>query len=432
MRQRVNLFWFRRDLRLTDNVGLYHALRGAFPVIPIFIFDTAILDELDCVADARVTFIYSALQRLQCDLKKRGSSLWVHCGKPLSVFRQICRAYDVQQVFANRDYEPYATERDTGVYHFLKAQRIGFLAFKDQVIFERDEVAKADGQPYTVYTPYSRSWKAHLKTDSFKSVDSEGMRNYLQACFSIPPLEAIGFQSAAIDFPPLEISVNRLADYHETRDLPYIDEGTSHLGVHLRFGTRSIRKLAATARRIDETFLNQLIWREFFMQILYHYPRGVTHNFYEKYDFVKWRNDEGEFKRWCAGQTGFPIVDAGMRQLNETGYMHNRVRMITASFLCKDLLVDWRWGEAYFAKKLLDYELASNNGNWQWAAGTGVDAAPYFRIFNPDVQARKFDPQGVYQNRWVKELGEPHYPKPMVNHKAARLRALEAYQKALH
>ena len=432
MAQRVNLFWFRRDLRLTDNVGLYHALKGAWPVIPIFIFDTEILEELDAVTDARVTFIYRALQRLQRDLEGRGGSLWVHRGKPLSVFKQICSAYDVKQVFANRDYEPYAIERDARIYHFLKARQIAFPTCKDQVIFERDEIVKADGKPYTVYTPYSRSWKANLKMNSFKSLDSEGLHNYVQTHFSMPSLESIGFQSAAIDFPALEISETRIADYHETRDYPYLDEGTSQLGVQLRFGTHSIRKLAAVAQRLSETFLNQLIWREFFMQILYHYPRVVTHNFYEKYDSVAWRNDAEEFKRWCAGQTGFPIVDAGMRQLNETGYMHNRVRMIAASFLCKDLLIDWRWGESYFAKKLLDYDLASNNGNWQWAAGTGVDAAPYFRVFNPEAQARKFDPEGTYQKRWIRELGGTHYPKPMVDHKAARLRALEAYKKALY
>lgn len=431
MKEKVNLFWFRRDLRLHDNVGLYHALGDGLPVVPVFLFDKAILDDLDDTADARVSFIYQALEKLQDDLKAKRSSLWVHCGAVLSCFTKILERYDVQAVFTNRDYEPYARERDEEVQHFLAGRGIAFRDFKDQVIFEQDEILKANGEPYTVYTPYSKTWKARLQPADLACVHSEERQHYIEADFPMPSLREIGFKETAIQFPPLVVSASRIKKYKETRDLPYLDTGTSQLGVHLRFGTRSIRKTAARAKELNETFLNELIWREFFMQILYHYPSVVTHNFYRKYDQIKWRNDRSEFERWCAGQTGFPMVDAGMRQLNQTGYMHNRTRMIAASFLCKDLLIDWRWGEAYFAKKLLDYELASNNGNWQWAAGTGVDAAPYFRVFNPETQAKKFDPQNRYQKHWIEELETPQYPKPMVNHSEARLRALEAYKEAL-
>lgn len=430
MKTPINLFWFRRDLRLDDNTGLYHALQSGLPVLPVFLFDSHILEELDDRADARVSFIYQALEKLREALQEQRSSLWVGRGEPLSCFEKILRQYEVKAVFTNRDYEPYALERDARVQRFLREQGVAFSDFKDQVVFEKDEILKPDGSPYTVYTPYSKAWKARLKQEPFAISKSEEAGPWLEVDLPLPPLVEIGFEKSTLAFPPEHIQADRIAYYDQTRNYPPQEQGTSHLSVHLRFGTISVRKTVARAQALNEVFLNELIWREFFMQILYHYPKVVTQNFYHKYDKVVWCNDPSEFERWCAGETGFPMVDAGMRALDQTGYMHNRARMIAASFLCKDLLIDWRWGEAYFAKKLLDYELASNNGNWQWAAGTGVDAAPYFRIFNPETQAAKFDPEGHYRKRWLPEWGSPQYPKPMVDHREARRRALERYAAA--
>ena len=430
MKTPINLFWFRRDLRLDDNTGLYHALQNGLPVLPVFLFDTHILEELDDRTDARVSFIYQNLEKLQKALQKQRSSLWVGHGDPLLCFEKILRQYEVKAVFTNRDYEPYALERDARVQGFLQERGVAFSDFKDQVVFEKDEILKPDGSPYTVYTPYSKAWKARLKQEPFSILKSEEAGPWLEVNLPLPPLAAIGFEKSTLPFPPEHIQTDRIAHYDQTRNYPPQEQGTSHLSVHLRFGTISVRKTVARAQALNEVFFNELIWREFFMQILYHYPKVVTQNFYPKYDKVAWRNDPSEFERWCAGETGFPMVDAGMRALDQTGYMHNRARMIAASFLCKDLLIDWRWGEAYFAKKLLDYELASNNGNWQWAAGTGVDAAPYFRIFNPETQASKFDPEGHYRKRWLPEWGSPQYPKPMVDHREARRRALERYAAA--
>jgi deoxyribodipyrimidine photo-lyase len=428
----VTVFWFRRDLRLADNRGLYHALRSGYPVLPVFIFDTEILGRLDEKADRRVTFITAALEELNKKLIAAGSSLEIHHSTPAEAFRKITGEYEVKAVFTNNDYEPYTTERDGQTGAMLKAGGIPMHSFKDQVIFEKSEVVKTDGTPYTVFTPYSRPWKKQLTAKELEPQPSESLTgNFLKrepSKITVP--EELGFVTVATLSPVPSVSEEIIRNYHLTRDIPSL-EGTTRLGVHLRFGTVSIRHLVSTALRLSETWLNELIWREFFMSILWHYPHFTDNSFKKKYDAILWRNNEEEFSRWCNGTTGYPIVDAGMRELNETGFMHNRVRMITASFLTKHLLIDWRWGEAYFAGKLLDYELSSNNGNWQWAAGTGCDAAPYFRVFNPAEQTRKFDPQMLYIRRWVPELESPSYPPPVVDHAMARERALATYSSGL-
>ncbi len=423
----INIVWLRRDLRLTDNTALQQALRSDNKTAVLFIFDTNILDELD-KDDARVTFIHQQLTKLDEELRKMNSGLLVKTGEPLKIWQELISDLEIGEVHFNRDYEPYATERDVQVKQLLLKNNISAFSHKDQVIFEPHEVLKGDGTPYTVFTPFKNKWLEHfdpqqikveekLKTDGFAAIDS-----------SLPTLEEIGFQKSSIAVEDYDLSV--VPNYSETRNFPAI-QGTSYLSVHLRFGTVSIRQIVLQVYQQSPDFLSELVWREFFMQILFHFPRVVNENFRAKYNGIQWRNNEKEFERWCKGETGYPIVDAGMRELNKTGYMHNRVRMITASFLCKHLLVDWRWGEAYFAKKLLDFELSSNNGNWQWAAGTGCDAAPYFRVFNPTEQIKKFDKEMRYIKKWVPELQELSYPAPMVDHKIARNRALETYKKGI-
>ena len=424
----ISIFWFRRDLRLEDNVGLTEALSGEWPVMPMFIFDTNITDELPA-DDARLNFIYDSLESLQEKLSDKKSGLCIRQGDPLKVYQELAKEFDLKAVYTNRDYEPYALERDKQVAEWAKKNNIEFHDFKDQVIFEPGEVLKDDGDPYVVYTPYKNKWlETYQKEGPFKPVESD-LTNFASLDLKLPSKSDLGIKKSTIDVPEIDFSV--LSDYKDTRDYPAQD-GTSRIGPHLRFGTIGIRTVVQKAKKHEETYLSELIWREFFMQILYHFPEVVNHNFRRKYDAVKWRNNKDDFKRWCEGNTGYPIVDAGMRELNQTGYMHNRVRMITAGFLCKHLLIDWQWGEAYFAKKLLDYELASNNGNWQWAAGTGCDAAPYFRVFNPATQIKKFDKDLKYIKKWVPEYDQMDYPEPMVEHKAARERALETYKKALN
>ena len=435
----LSFHWFRRDLRLQDNAALYHALKSGFPVLPVFIFDTNILDELKdkksiVTKDSRVAFIYQEITRIKKKLNAIGSDLLVFYGKPLDVWKEIIKTYPVKKVFANHDYEPYATERDTQLKSLLQEQQIEFLTYKDQVIFEKDEVTKDDGKPYTVYTPYSKKWKMKLNDFYLKSYPTEKYAaNFFKtinskSCIS---LEEMGFSKDTIDFPVKTVNDSIMQQYAETRDIPSII-GTSRISVHLRFGTVSIRELARQSIAAKgEKYLNELIWRDFYMMILYHFPKVVTQSFHEKYDKIKWRNNEAEFKAWCEGKTGYPIVDAGMRELNAIGFMHNRVRMIVASFLTKHLLTDWRLGEAYFAKKLLDYDLSANNGGWQWAAGTGVDAAPYFRVFNPRLQTEKFDKELKYIRTWIPELDSFEYPKPIVEHAFARDRCLTAYKEAL-
>lgn len=432
MKPVVNIFWFRRDLRLYDNAGLYHALRGDHPVLPVFIFDRNILDELEDRTDRRVEFIHLALQEIQQQLVKLGSSLDVRYGKPVDIYNELLREYDVRTIFTNHDYEPYARERDSSIEKLLIENNTGFCTFKDQVILEKDEVLKDDGKPYTVFTPYSRKWKAVLTDFHLKPYPNKKyFKNfYKQPERKMPALKEMGFESTGLSFPEKEWKGQVIRNYKEQRDIPSV-QGTSRLSVHLRFGTISIRTLAAEAGALNETFLNELIWRDFYHMILWHFPKVVGHAFKPEYDKIRWRNNEKEFKAWCDGKTGYPIVDAGMRELNVTGFMHNRVRMIVASFLTKHLLIDWRWGEAYFAKKLLDFDLAANNGGWQWAAGSGCDAAPYFRVFNPYLQTKKFDPELKYVRKWVPEFEELTYPQPIVEHEVARKRCLETYAAAL-
>lgn len=435
MSKKVNLFWFRRDLRLEDNVGFYKALSGKFPVLPVFIFDTEILERLP-KDDARVTFIFEIVQELRTKLQNKDSSIAMYQGKPVEVFKQIISDFEVQNVITNRDYEPYALKRDTEIEEFLSEKDIGFYTFKDQVIFEKDEVIKDDGDPYVVYTPYSKKWLEKFEVSKHvKTYDtSEKLKNLYQPS-RLPnlTLSDLGFKKSAKAVKPYNISEKTIEYYQNTRNFPANTEGTSHISPHLRFGTISIRSLVKKAIEAqNNTYLKELIWREFFMQILWHFPETVDKAFKPKYDRMEWRNNEVEFEAWKEGKTGYPFVDAGMRQLNETGYMHNRVRMIVASFLCKHLLIDWRWGEAYFAEKLFDYEQSSNVGNWQWAAGSGVDAAPYFRIFNPTTQIEKFDKNQEYIKKWIPEIETKNYPEPIVNHKEARERCLERYKSALN
>ncbi len=433
-RNKTSVFWFRRDLRLEDNRGLNEALDAERPVLPIFIFDDEILKELP-EDDARVSFIYENLLKMDGQLKERGSSLKIFKGKPSEVWKRIIREHEIEAVYTNRDYEPYAISRDSSIEELLTENGISFKTFKDQVIFEGNEVLKDDGNPYHVFTPYKNKWLQTFRDRGFeigaegqKGANSVSTGQFVQQTFDFPALEELGFTEASLKVRPYDLSC--AGSYEKNRDFPAID-GTSHLGPHLRFGTVSIRKILGALDPSDEVFLSELIWREFFMQILYHYPRVVNENFKKKYDGIVWRNNEEEFEKWCRGETGYALVDAGMRELNSTGHMHNRVRMITAGFLCKHLLIDWRWGESYFARKLLDYELSSNNGNWQWSAGTGCDAAPYFRIFNPVSQLKKFDKDKDYVKKWIPEWETDAYPEPMVDHKMARERALETYRSGM-
>lgn len=426
----VSIFWFRRDLRLEDNAGLCQALSYEYPVLPIFIFDTNILKRFEDKKDRRVDYIHQALSKINTELKLSNTRLNTFFGNPLDIFKMLSEKFDVQTVFCNRDYEPQAIKRDTEVYHFFKEQNIPFKAYKDHVIFDKNEVLKNDGTPYTVYTPYSKKWKERLTEEHYKSYKTD-FSNFLKQDFKeIHSLKEIGFEKTDMTFQIPKLDITIIADYDKYRDFPAMQR-TTQLGIALRFGTISIRKCVTFALQHNQTWLNELIWREFFMQILYHFPKVENQSFKAKYDAIQWRNNEQEFQLWCEGKTGYPIVDAGMRQLNETGYMHNRVRMIVASFLCKHLLIDWRWGEAYFAQKLNDYDLSANNGNWQWAAGSGCDAAPYFRVFNPTTQTEKFDKDLAYVKKWVSEFDTENYPKPIVEHSFARERVLKVYKDAL-
>ncbi len=431
MKPKVVIHWFRRDLRLEDNTALYEAGKSEFPVLPIFIFDVNILDKLESRADARVQFIHSTLQHLQAELKKIGSGIQFFYTQPEKAWQALIEQYDIQGVFFNRDYEPYARDRDMEVYQLLKDRDIPIHTSKDHVIFEKNEVVKDDGKPYTVYTPYSRKWKSTL--EKFPFVINPLITDEQWFKFNpdeIPTLESMKFQTADIDFPSDVLNETILSKYHETRDIPSIN-GTSKISLHLRFGTISIRNCVKIGMAQNEKWLNELIWRDFYQAIIFHFPHSATSSFKPQYDRIIWRNNEAEFKSWCDGKTGYPIVDAGMRELNSTGHMHNRVRMVVASFLTKHLLIDWRWGERYFAQKLLDFELASNVGGWQWAAGSGCDAAPYFRIFNPYNQTEKFDKEEKYIKQWVPEYQTSLYPKPIVDHAFARDRCLKTYKEAL-
>jgi len=429
----VNIFWFRRDLRFFDNTGLFHALKSGKPVLPVFIFDKNILDKLEKPIDLRVQYIHSALSTMQNELIGAGSAIKFYHDSPDAAFKDLLANYTVGTVFTNHDYEDYALKRDEMIRTMLENEGAEFQTFKDQVIFEKLEVSKDDGSPYTVFTPYSRKWKSHLMSHPISFSPSEDLLGncYQQANAAIPSLESMGFAKQAWNYPQLTVPDELVKGYTDLRNFPAVN-GTSRFGVHLRFGTMSIRKLVEHAQGLNETFLNELIWRDFYHMILANFPHvGQGMSFKKAYDQIEWRNSETDFEKWCKGETGYPIVDAGMRELLATGFMHNRVRMITASFLTKHLLIDWRWGEAWFAAKLLDYDLAANNGGWQWASGSGCDAAPYFRIFNPALQTEKFDKQGIYIRKWVPEFDTLQYPQPIVVHEVARKRCLETYAKYL-
>ncbi len=425
------IFWFRRDLRLKDNVGLHNALKNNKEVTPVFIFDDNIIKELP-QNDKRISYIYTELESIKKQLINIGSDLLVFRGTPEEVFLKLIEDYGIEKVYTNHDYEPYSILRDNKIEKILNNNKIEFKTFKDQVIFEKNEILKGDGKPYLVFTPYSKIWKSKLNNDALidNSINQykSSFKKY-ETPSQLISINELGFEKLDIKLSEKELDIEIIKNYQNTRDYPAI-KGTSNMSVHLRFGTISIRELVSNALETNEKYLNELIWREFFMSILFHFPQTISDNFHQKYDKMEWRNNQDEFEAWCNGKTGFPLVDAGMRELNETGLMHNRVRMVVANFLTKLLLIDWRWGEAYFAKKLLDYEMSSNVGNWQWAAGTGVDAAPYFRIFRPDTQVERFDKNLEYIRKWIPEYRE-NYIEPIVNYKEARQRALESYKRIM-
>ena len=426
----ISIFWFRRDLRLEDNAALYHALKSDLPVLAIFIFDKVILEKLADKDDARLSYIHKSVSSLNEKLKEQGSSLLVNFNSPLQAWTEILSQYSVKEVYFNNDYEPYAISRDQEITTLLSQSNIKVNSFKDHVIFERNEIVKDDKLPYTIFTAYKRKWLQNLDPlFHFKAYPTKKyFKNFYQTQALKPlSLHDLGFNQSSLSIPDKKY-IEILDNYSDRRDFPSVS-GTSQIGIHLRFGTISIREVALQGLEHSDVWLSELIWRDFYSMIIWHFPHSAKHSFKKEFEHIKWRNNEEEFKAWCEGKTGYPIVDAGMRQLNTTGWMHNRVRMITASFLCKHLLIDWRWGEAYFARKLIDYDLASNVGGWQWAAGTGNDAAPYFRVFSPELQTKRFDSKLLYIKRWIPEFNDPFkYPKPIVEHKFARERALKAYK----
>lgn len=429
----VSIFWFRRDLRLEDNAGLWKALKSGYPVVPIFIFDKNILDKLQDKADARVTFLHHRLTEIQRQLAQIGASLQVVHSTPLDTMKELAQNYEVKHIFLNRDYEPYARQRDEEVYKFWKDKGVEVTGAKDHVIFEKNEVVKADGTPYLVFSPYGKAWRKNLTEYHSKAYPTEAyFGNFLkQELRSIPSLQEMGFEPTSIELPSAKIDERIIKTYDATRNFPANEKGTTRLGMHLRFGSISVRSLLRKGLAGNDTFVNELIWRDFFQMALYYFPESREKAIKPKYDLIPWEANMEHFQAWCQGRTGYPIVDAGMRELSSTGYMHNRVRMIVASFLTKHLLIDWRLGERYFAEKLLDFDLASNIGGWQWASGSGLDAAPYFRVFNPTSQLEKFDKELKYVKRWVPEYGTSEYPEPIVDHKWARERCLDRFKTAL-
>ena len=429
---KISIFWFRRDLRLHDNKAFFHALQSEEKILPIFIFDIDILKKIP-KNDARISFIFSELKAMNTHLESFETEIKMFHGNPKEIFGSLMKKYNIVKVFTNHDYEPYAIKRDIDIKELLTRSKIDFQTHKDQVIFEKNEITKKDGKPYVVYTPYSKRWLEKYETNKPENYPSEDFldRLYKKTKSKTLTLSDIGFIETNTPIKNYIFNSRIINEYEETRNFPALDN-TSKLGPHLRFGTVSVRQMVSRAdAQENKIFLKELIWREFFMQILWHFPQTHKNSFKSKYDRIIWRNDEEEFKKWCDGNTGYPMVDAGMRQLNKTGFMHNRVRMLVGSFLCKHLLIDWRWGEAYFAEKLHDYEMSSNVGNWQWVAGTGVDASPYFRIFNPTSQIQKFDKDLKYIQKWVPDFQELTYPSPMVEHKFARERCLKTYKDAL-
>ena len=430
--EKITLFWFRRDLRIEDNCGLFHALNGKNKVLPIFIFDKEILKKLP-KQDARLEMILMSLNTIDLAMKAKKCSVGKFHGTPKAIFTELIKKWQVEKVICNEDYEPYATNRDAEIRGLLEREGVAFEMHKDQVIFAKDEIVKKDGSPYKVYTPFSRKWLERFEENELKIYPSETLLGNLISDESLPKINLadLGFDKSTIVEPKYSFDNKIIDEYEETRNFPSLDS-TSRLGSYLRFGIVSVRFLVQkAASRSNNIFLKELIWREFFMQILWHFPHTSHKSFKPQYDRIEWLNNPTDFEKWCKGNTGYPLVDAGMRQLNQTGFMHNRVRMLVGSFLCKHLLIDWRWGEAYFAEKLLDYEMSSNIGNWQWVAGCGVDAAPYFRIFNPSEQVKKFDKELRYIQKWVPNFQEIDYPAPMVDHKKARERCLMVYKTAL-
>ena len=466
------LVWFRRDLRDYDHAALYHALKAAERVYCVFVFDTDILDRLNDKADRRVEFIWESVRELKAALQEKSGDLIVRHGCAAEILPALATELGVKAVYANRDYELAANERDEAVAKTLKQQGIAFHAFKDQVIFERGEILTQAGRPYGVFTPYKNAWLRTLEDFYVRPYPVDRYISHLAQHSSddMPSLEAIGFERTNLHALKIPIGMtggkrlfdeflDRIDQYKEARDFPAV-KGPSYLSVHLRFGTVSIRHLARTAWRMEgrgaETWLSELIWRDFYFQVLHHHPQlAAGRAFHSEFEHIAFPNDEALFQAWCEGRTGYPLVDAAMRQINQTGYMHNRLRMVAASFLVKDLLIDWRWGERYFAEKLIDYDFAANNGGWQWAASTGCDAQPWFRIFNPVTQSEKFDAQGKFIRKYVPELArcndkEIHapwlisadrqqtlglaigrdYPLPVIDHAVQRERALELYKAA--
>ncbi len=428
----VNIFWMRRDLRLEDNTALFHALKTRENVLILFIFNPEILVRIDNGSDYRVNFVFDTLLQLKKELEKFGSSLLVAHGRPMEVFKGLTEKFHICSVYCNRDYEPYTTYRDMEIERFLKMNRAEFITYKDHVIFEKDELVKKDGKPYTVFTPYKNRFLEKLNIESVRAnKTSLYFHNFIRIKpIAMPTIDSLGFSKVDNIFPPRCLPQSLLENYAKDRDFP-ARNGTSKLSLHLRFGTVSIRKITALAMLHSDLFLSELIWRNFYSQILWFFPQVTTRAFKPAYDNIRWENNQNHFQAWCDGLTGYPLVDAGMRELNQTGFMHNRVRMVTASFLCKHLLTDWRWGETYFATKLNDYDLASNNGGWQWASGSGCDAAPYFRIFNPELQMQRFDPDLQYIKKWVTEYGTDKYPEKIIDHAFARERVIARYKEGL-
>lgn len=432
---KITLFWFRRDLRLFDNAGLFHALKESANVLPLFIFDSDILDKLE-QDDLRVQFIHQTVAEMKKQLQAKGTDLLVYHGKPEEIFQQIFKKYDVSAIYTNRDEEPSALKRDDVICRLAFNNKVDFKTFKDQSLFERAEILTDAGQPYTVYTAYKNKVLKTLNPEHLKSYAVDKHEESYQTVkkvdqTALPTLKALGFVETDFEYPATDLKTDVLKNYAKSRDFPADETGTSHLGLHLRFGTVSVRECARAGMKHSPIWLSELIWRDFFKQILWHFPHVVEKSFRPQYDKIAWRKSKKDFERWTLGQTGYPLVDAGMRELNATGHMHNRVRMVTASFLCKHLLIHWWEGERYFAQKLLDYDLSANNGNWQWSAGSGCDAAPYFRIFNPETQAKKFDPDQEYIRKWIPELDTDRYPQPMIEHAEARGRCLQEFTKAL-
>ena len=411
-----SLCWFRRDLRIVDHAALYHALKDSGKVYCVFVFDTDILSHLTDKADRRVDFIWQSVRELQQSLEKLGGGLIIRHGSALVEVPALVVELGVDALYVNQDYEPDAMGRDDMVKRMLQQQDVVCHSYKDHVIFEKNEVLTQSGGAYNVFTPYKKAWLKKLETFFVKAYPVEKHAAALAAQSSpLPSLKELGFHRTELKLAAgmsgaqllFESFSQRIVHYHEWRDFPSA-QGPSYLSVHLRFGTISIRELVRFALSQPgpgaQTWLSELIWRDFYQMLLYHYPNVVGHAFKEKYDKIKWPGSESHFLAWCSGQTGYPLVDAAMRQLNQTGYMHNRLRMVSASFLVKDLQIDWKKGEEYFAQKLLDYDLAANNGGWQWAASTGCDAQPWFRIFNPVTQSEKFDARGDFIRHYIPEL----------------------------